>query len=248
MRIEKILFLGIALGFLTACVTVDNKQTDDAAASNINVELGIGYLQQNNFELASEKLKKALRYNPNNVKANYTYAVLQDRLGQVELAEHHYRVATELDPKNSEAANNYGAFLCRNNREAESEKYFLNAIENPLYKTPEYAYTNAAICLMKIDRNEAAKDYLGKALASKSDFGPALISMARLSFSRGDFEQTKLYVDRYHLVARASASSLWLAIRAALELDADSDVSELAQRLENDYPDSPEYWDWMKIQ
>jgi len=248
LRIEKTLLLGMMLGLLTACVTVDNKKTDDEAASNINVELGIGYLQQNNLELASEKLKKALRYNPKNVKANYTYAVLQDRLGQNELAEYHYRIATELDSRNSEAANNYGAFLCRNNREAESEKYFLNAIKNPLYKTPEYAYTNAAICLMKIDRNEKAKDYLAKALASKSDFGPALISMARLSFSSGDFEQTKLYVDRYHLVARASASSLWLAIRAALELDAESDVTELAQRLEKDYPDSREYQDWLKIQ
>lgn len=248
MRIERTLFVGVMLGLLSACVTVDNKQTDGDAASNINVELGIGYLQQNNFELASEKLKRALEYNPKNVKANYTYAVLQDRLGQIELAEYHYRIATELDSKNSEAANNYGAFLCRNNREAESEKYFLNATENPLYKTPEYAYTNAAICLMKIGQNEKAKDYLGKALEAKSDFAPALINMAKLGFASGNFEQTKLYIDRYHLVARASASSLWLAIRTALELNADVDVSELSQRLQQDFPDSREYQDWLKIQ
>ena len=114
----------------TACVTVDDRQTDGEAASNINTELGLGYLQQNNFELASEKLKRALSYNPKNVKANYIYAVLQDRLGQKELAEYHYKIATEIDPKNSEAANNYGAFLCRNQREAESEKYFLRTIAN----------------------------------------------------------------------------------------------------------------------
>lgn len=248
MRIDRILLLALSLGLLSACITVDNKQTDDEAASNINTELGIGYLQQNNFELASEKLIKALRYNPKNVKANYTYAVLQDRLGQNDLAEHHYRVATELDPKNSEAANNYGAFLCRNQREAESEQYFLDAMKNPLYKTPEFALTNAAICLMKIDQNEKAKDYLGRALAARSDFGPALFNMAKLNFSSGNFEQARIYIDRYHLAARASASSLWLAIRTALELDSESDVSELSQRLETDFPDSPEYQDWLETQ
>ena len=248
MRIDKFLLVAASFGLLSACVTVDNKQTDDEAASNINTELGIGYLQQNNLELASEKLKKALRYNPKNIKANYTYAVLQDRLGQNELAEYHYKAATELDPKNSEAANNYGAFLCRNQREAESEKYFLNAMKNPLYKTPEYALTNAAICLMKIDQDEKARDYLRRALAAKSDFGPALFNMAKLNFTSANFEQAKNYIDRYHLVARASASSLWLAIRTTLELDGDSDVSELAQRLEKDFPDSREYRDWLQIQ
>lgn len=248
MRIDKILLLAVSLGLLSACVTVDNRQTDNEAASNINTELGIGYLQQNNFELASEKLTRALRYNPKNVKANYTYAILQDRLGQYELAEHHYKLATELDPKNSEAANNYGAFLCRNQREAESEQHFLDAMKNPLYKTPEFALTNAAICLMKIDQNEKAQDYLGRALAARSDFGPALFNMSKLNFSEGNFEQAKIYIDRYHLVARGSAASLWLAIRATLELDSEADVSELAQRLEKDFPESPEYQSWLKIQ
>ena len=67
MRIDKFLLVAASFGLLSACVTVDNKQTDDEAASNINTELGIGYLQQNNLELASEKLKKALRYNPKNL-------------------------------------------------------------------------------------------------------------------------------------------------------------------------------------
>lgn len=248
MRIDKRFALVVTLGLLSACVAVDKQQTDDEAASNINVELGIGYLQQNNYELASEKLVKALSYNPDNVKANYTYAVLQDRLGQKELAEKHYKIATELDPDSSEAANNYGAFLCRNNREKESEKYFLRAVRNPLYRTPEFAYTNAAICLMKIDQNQAAEDYLSKALTDKSDFAPALYNMAKLQFDLNEYAQSKVYIDRFHLVSNANAQSLWLAIRATLELDSGGDVSELAQRLEADFPDSQEYQDWLKIQ
>jgi len=238
----------LASGLLQACVVVDPSKGRNEEASDVNTEMGLGYLQQNNFELASEKLLKALRQNPENVKANYVYAVLQDKLEQKELAEYHYQKATKLDPRNSEAANNFGAFLCRNDRQLESEKYFKQALKNPLYKTPEYAYTNAAICMLQVDELQRGKEYLRKAIATKSDFGPALLSMGDVLYKEGDYTNAKIYLDRYHLVARASARSLWLVIRNTLELDDQGDIEELAQRLETEFPDSQEYVEWKQIQ
>lgn len=248
MPIKRLFILLVVTGLLQACVAVNPGKSRDEQASDVNTEMGLGYLQQDNFELATEKLVKALRQNPESVKANYVYAVLQDKLGQKELAEFHYRKATELDPKNSEAANNFGAFLCRNGRELESEKYFLKALDNPLYKTPEYAYTNAAICLLQVNQAEKGKEYLRQAVASKSDFGPALVALGDVLYKEGDFTNAKIYIDRYHLVSRASARSLWLAIRNTLELDNEGEAEELAQRLETDFPDSREYQQWKQIQ
>ena len=248
MRIEKIVALLLLLGLLQACVTAGPTKNQNEKASAVNVQLGIGYLQQNNLELASEKLEKALRQDPNSAAAHNAYAILQDRLQQTDKAEYHYKQAATLDPKDSQANNNYGAFLCRNNRERESEKYFLRALDNPLYNTPEFAYTNAAICLLKINEREDAMAYLRKALAAKIDFAPALLTMSELLFSEGDHVQAKFYIDRYHLSAPASAKSLWLAIQNTLELDSAGDVDELAQRLESEFPDSREYQDWLKIQ
>ena len=248
MRIEKFIAVLILLGSLQACVAVNPGQTNNEKASAVNVQLGIGYLQQNKLELASEKLTKAVRQDPNSASAHNAYAILQDRLLQTELAEYHYQKATSLDPRDSQAANNYGAFLCRNGREIESEKYFLRALDNPLYSTPEYAYTNAAVCLIKVNQIDTAKDYLRKALAAKSDFGTALLAMGDLLFKDGNHEQAKIYLDRYHLVARPTAKSLWLAIRNTLELDSGADVEEYALRLETDFPDSQEYQSWLKIQ
>lgn len=235
-------------GLLQACVAVDPAKGRNEEASDVNTEMGLGYLQQNNYELASEKLLKALRQNPKSVKANYVYAVLQDKLEQKELAEFHYRKATELDPKNSEAANNFGAFLCRNGREVESEKYFKRALDNPLYKTPEYANTNAAICLLKVNQVEPGKEYLREAIAAKSDFGPALLAMSEVLYMERDYANAKIYLDRYHLTSKASARSLWLAIRNTLELDDQGNIEELAQRLEAEFPDSREYFEWQQIQ
>ena len=248
MQTKSLIMLLLLSGLLQACVAVDPSKGRNEEASDVNTEMGLGYLQQNNYELASEKLLKALRQNPESVKANYVYAVLQDKLDQKELAELHYQKATELDPKNSEAANNFGAFLCRNGRQVESEKYFNQALENPLYKTPEYAYTNAAICMLQIDELQRGKEYLRKAIAAKSDFGPALVAMGEVLYKEGDYTNAKIYLDRYHLTSRASARSLWLAIRNTLELDDQGDIEELAQRLESDFPDSQEYVEWKQIQ
>lgn len=230
-------------------VEPDRNQNEQASA--VNVQLGIGYLQQNNLELANDKLDKALRQDPNSASAHNAYAILQDRLLQTEKAEFHYKKATTLDPKNSQAANNYGAFLCRHGRELESEKYFMQALKNPLYSTPEFAYTNAALCLLQLGEpreTEKAKEYLRKAIAAKNDFGPALLAMAQLLFDQGEYVAAKPYLDRFHLVDRPTARSLWLAIRNTLQIDGQGNVTELAQRLGNEFPDSEEFKAWRSIQ
>ena len=233
---------------LQACVAVETGPTQNEKASAVNVQLGIGYLQQNKLELASEKLTKAVRQDPDSAAAHNAYAILQDRLQQYELAEYHYERATELDPDDSQAANNYGTFLCRQGREREAEEYFIQATRNPLYRTPEYAYTNAAICLQKVGETEDALEYLRKALAAKSDFAAALLAMADIKFEAGDYEAARLYVDRFHLVARPSAKSLWLAIQNTLQLDGRADVSELVKELETRFPESREYQAWKQAQ
>ncbi len=247
MPIKKT-FLILLLPLLLSCVTVGDRVPDNIKASAINVQLGMGYFRQNNMELASQKLHKALDQNPDSASAHNAFAILQERLLQNDKAEYHYKRATELDSGNSEAANNYGAFLCRNNRQAESEKYFLKALDNPLYKTPEFAYTNAAICLLHINQRERAKDYLRKALAARSNFSTALISMARLLFEDEDYANTKIYLDRFHRATEPTANSLWLAIRTELQMDSNRDVKELSQQLKTKFPDSKEYQSWLNIQ
>lgn len=245
----RIGLLILLLPLLVACVTVGGEPpTRNEKASAINVQLGYGYMYQNNLEQANQKLLKALRQNPDSASAHNAYAILQDRLLEKDVAEKHYKIATKLDPNDSEAVNNYGTFLCLNGREAESEKYFLQALKNPLYKTPEYAYTNAARCLLRIDKKAKAKEYLGKALAAKSDFGNALIEMAQLEFDIGNNENAKLYVDRFHLVERPTARSLWLAIRVELGLNGSNNVEELGQQLESQFPNSAELKSWVELQ
>lgn len=248
MRIDKSICLLLLVALLQACVTADPGPTNNERASAVNVQLGIGYLQQNNLELADEKLSKALRQDPNSSSAHNAYAILQEQLRQDDKAEYHYKQATKLNPNDSQAANNYGTFLCKKGRELESEKYFLQALKNPLYSTPEFAYTNAAVCLLKKQQVEPAKDYLRKALTAKTDFAPALLAMAGLLYEQKEYESSQIYIDRFHLVAQPSARSLDLSIRIGLAEDSATDISELVQRLGEDFPDSREYQFWKSFE
>jgi type IV pilus assembly protein PilF len=247
LRISNLVRVLATAVLIQGCVAVTDGPSRNEKASAINVQLGIGYLQQNNLTLASEKLSKALRQDPDSASAHNAFGILQERLLQNDKAEYHYERATSLDPENSQANNNYGAFLCKTGREVESEKYFKRAVENPLYDTPEYAYSNAALCLAKVNKVREAKDYLRKAIAAKNDFGPALLALAEIYYAEHDYAKAKPFLDHYHLVAQASAKSLWLAIRNSLELDSSADIYALGKRLEEKFPDTEEYKAWMII-
>ena len=247
----RISYILLTLLLLNACAMVPVGETKMQKASRINVQLGIGYYQQNNLEQANAKLVKALRQDPDSSQAHHAYAVLLNRFLEKKKAEKHFIKAIELDPENSEALTNYGAFLCKDGRYLKAEKMFLQAVENPLYKSPEIAYTNAAVCLRKLEgehgQMKRIKKYLQKALGQKNNFPPALLNMAEISVEEKNYDFAKLYLDRYHRVTRPSARSLWLSIQNELAAGHTQKASEWAQKLQKEFPDSAEYKKWQAL-
>ncbi|MBL7002665.1 MAG: type IV pilus biogenesis/stability protein PilW [Gammaproteobacteria bacterium] len=230
-----------------ASVAVDPGNSKNLKASNINVQLGIGYMQQNNLEVANQKLNRALVQNPESAVAHNAFGLLQERLLEFKKAEKYYKKATELDPKNSQANNNYGTFLCRRGRQKESEFYFLQALKQPLYKTPEFALTNAAVCQIQIKEYDKATKYLHKALAVRSNFGSALVNMAEILSIQNKPTESLQYLRRYHLVKNATSKSLWLEIKNYLALDNREIANKKLEQLEKDFPDSKEFKEWKSI-
>jgi len=235
---------------MSACTYVPVNDLDPARkikASNINVQLGIGYLQQNNLEVANQKLNRALIQNPNSATAHNAYGILQERLLQFDVAEKHYKKGAELDVTNSQANNNYGAFLCKRGRQAESEKYFLIALKQPLYKTPEFAYTNAGVCMEQIQQDVKAEKYFKKALAARSNFSTALINLAKLYFKQEKYKESLLYLKRYNLVKNSTSKSLWLEARNHLELGNINLANKKIEALKQTFPNSTEVKEWELI-
>lgn len=235
---------------LSACVTVNDGLDAGEKASRVNVELGMGYYQQGNLELANEKLVKALAQDPDSSQAHLAYAVLQYRFLDREKAEKHFREAIDLNSKNAQALHTYGAFLCNEDRIEEAEKLFMRAVEIPTYRTPEVSYTSAGVCLLELDSTQTKKasGYFTRALAIRNNYPPALVNLAEVSFNEKNFDLAGLYLQRLHQVSAPSARSLWLNIRNDLELNQRDKIGQMVDQLKTEFPDSKEYQAWRALQ
>jgi len=212
--------------------------TNDVAAANLN--LGIVYLKQGEYQNALEKLEKAREADPNHPATYNVTGLLYQQINQPEKAEKNYKKALSLKSNDSSTLNNYGNFLCQQNRLEEAQETFLRAAENPLYQTPEIAITNNALCLYSNQKKEEAKEFFQQALQMNPKVPQALIKMSEFALDDFNYLSARAYLQRFQQVSRHTARSLWLGIQIERELGDKDAVSSYALLLKNSFPDSDE--------
>lgn len=206
LKFSFFFILLLNLSLLSSCSSGVKK----VEASDYNADLGIRYLQKGMLKLANEKLLKAISQNPNSAKSNHYFALLQEKLGNNKKATTYYARAVRLAPKDSELRNNYGSFLCKNNQHNAAVNQFLIAVKDPLYSTPEFAYTNAGICLRKANKHSQAETYFRLALKKRASFPSALLEMSELYKDRQNYSKAQAFMLRYESVGRSSPKALKL--------------------------------------
>lgn len=240
--INRVLFIGLVL-VLCACQSGGGESRpaiDRAKVATVNTELGFQYMQKGEYQIAMNKLQKALEADPDHVDAHNAMGVLRATLGQFDDAERSFRQALRLDPDNSSALNNYGQFLCQRKRYAEGQQQFLKAVENPLYQLPAVAYSNAGTCAFDAGDLDTAENHFRRALEIDPQLAPALIQMAELSYRLGRYLPARGYLQRYLAAAPHTATSLWLGIRIERELGDKDAVASYGLQLEKNFPDAAE--------
>ncbi len=213
-----------------------------------NTQLGAGYLQQGQFEVAREKLDKALELGPNDPQANSVMALLQWRLRNYDAAERHFRsaLASKAGSINPDVQHNYGAFLCDRGRVEESLPWFERAIANQLYPTPELANLNAGLCVLKKPDRTVAERNFRQALARNPDLAPALLQMAKLNLESGSALPARGFMERYFRNGPETPESLLLAAKIERALGNRNAESSYAMRLKGKHPDAPETQEYLR--
>jgi type IV pilus assembly protein PilF len=231
-------------GLLTFSLTISlsscSLNDGDTKAANYNADLGIRYLQKGRLKLANEKLLKALEQNPRSAKSNHYYALLQQRLKQNKKAGLYFAKAAQYAPKDSEIHNNYGQYLCENNRPNQGLKHFAVAINDPLYSTPEYAYTNAGVCLRKVNNTSKAEEYFRTALKKRPSFPSALLQMAILYKDKRNYPKAQAFMMRYEGVGRSSPEALQACIDINSKVGLANKASSCRTTLLRIFPSSKE--------
>jgi len=217
-----------------------NKKGDPLKAAEYHAQLGVGYLQRNRLNLANEYLKKALKANPRSPEVQHYNALLQERLGRQEQAGQHFAKAMRLDSDNPELLNNYGSYLCKQGEIQKAETVFMRAADDPLYKTPEFALTNAGICLKKQGAYRQAEQYLDKALEARQNFPSALFHIAELSHQQNKNAKAKTYLYRYNERVSDTPETLLLCYRIHIALSEHKAAQRCLSRLLANFPDSRE--------
>ncbi|KAA6209411.1 type IV pilus biogenesis/stability protein PilW [Avibacterium paragallinarum] len=136
--------------FLSACVSSPlNKQDfDKQQAAKARVELGIGYLEQNELGLAKQNLDKALAYAPNYYLVHSALAYFYQLQGENTRAENAYLKALKLDDKQGDVFNNYAVFLCKQGQFEQAYLRFEQALATPNYYQQADTYENIVLCAL----------------------------------------------------------------------------------------------------
>lgn len=229
----------LALALMLAACASKPPQGGESSAQ-INARLGLSYMQQGNYDVALEKLKRALEQDSDLADAHHYIAELYKNLRNTELAEQHYRRALRLTPGDAALQNNYAVFLCDNGRYGEAEERFVRAARTPGYQRPDEAYQNAAMCLLRIPDRDKAKRHLRQALEINPVLASALYQMTVLSFDTGEPLQARAFLQRYEAIARHTPQSLWLGVRIERALDNAAAAADYARQLRNDFPRAEE--------
>lgn len=236
------LLVGAAL-LIGGCSSHPSKSSAKEAA-DVNLGLGVGYLQQGQIDVALEKLKKALDADPGRGEVHSTLAVAYEQLDEVQLADRHFREALELTSKDSAeygaVHNNYGAFLCRRNMLSDAQEHFELALQNRLYRTPEAAYENAALCALRRPDQGVAERYFRLALQANPKMPASLYHMAQIQIANGKYLPARAFLQRFHEVAAATPASVLLGVRTERQLGDRKAAAQLARQLRTQFPESEE--------
>ncbi len=235
-----ILTLALLLG---ACASSERDFKDNVAEANF--KLGIGYMQSGNFQVATEKLIKALQYNDDYPEAHNALAVLYEEIREYGPAEVHYKRAIELKSGYTLAKLNYARFLCLREptRAAEGESEFERIAADPANAgaTAADAYAGLGLCARQRNDPTQAETWLRKALEFDPNNVSALYALAELSQTQKKTLPGRAFLQRYHARTRPTAQSLWLGVLIEQASDGDPQLRrEYGVLLLSQFPNSDE--------
>jgi type IV pilus assembly protein PilF len=216
-------------------------QTDAQKRAQIRLQLAIGYFEQKQFPVALDEIKLALVADPNFVDAYSVRALIYMEMGETRLADENFQTAMRLSPNNPDLNNNYGWYLCQNDKPGQSIAYFDAALKNRSYQSPVKALNNAGTCSLKLRDLAAAEKYLTQAFQLDPGNPATSVNLAKVYYQKGDYVRARFYVGRATKADGVSADTLWLAIRVEHKLADKAVEASLATQLRRRHPNSAEY-------
>lgn len=241
---EFLAVLSVAVFLLSGCVSstttgaIEREPTEDAA--EYNYELGRNYLQNEKYELARDRLERALAIDPRMAKAYMALGMTYEALDNPRLATDSYEKAVRIAPRDFNILNAYAVYLCKQQDYTSARRYFEKAASHPENDDAERTLTNAGLCMAQKPDMVAAEAFFREALEHKATYGEALLQLCLLKFQQQDYMSARAFLQRFMASNRSTAGVLYLAAEIEGKLGNDRGRSEFVNRLLREFPESPE--------
>ena len=238
------LFSGLLLAFLmSGCIstqTVTGNSEPSEEAYGHNYQLGAQYYRNGSYELARDRLERAIELESGNAAAHSLLALTLVELGNNRLATESFDRSVRLDPDDEDVRNAYAVFLCQQGQHDDALEQFDRAINIRENDNKWVEMTNAGVCVSQKPDLVRAEEYFRSALQLRPAYGEALIQMAALKHRNEDDLTARAFLQRYLASNPASPSVLYLAVQIETGYGDERAATDYMNQLLRDFPESAE--------
>lgn len=243
---ERLTAVCLVLFLLSGCVETTTTiggvrpDADENDAAELNYQLGARYYRNGNYELARDRLLTSIELDPRNAVTHYTLALTYEALGNMRLATESYEESVRIAPRDHQVQNAYAVFLCKQRKFDEAQRYFDRAAAIRTNDNAEITLTNAGVCMTQKPDYSSAEGYFREALEHKSNYGEALIQMAVLMHTTGEFLSARAFLQRYLATSAPAADVLYLGVQIEDALGDERAKTDYSEQILRDFPASPQ--------
>jgi type IV pilus assembly protein PilF len=255
-NLHRSMWVAVGLVALTAIGGCANRQTEDKdeppqslTATNredplryrakVHSELGSNYFQRAQYSVAIEELNEAVRLDPKYGVAHGLLGLVHAELNEHSKAEAAFRRAIEVAPNEGDVRNNYGSYLCRQNRAKEGLEQFEAALRLPLYATPQLALENAGSCAIGAGQIRVAETYYQRLAQIQPLSSRGFQGLALVALKTAKMDDVRRFVAMGMRAQPLTAELLFYGACAEGKLGDRNAETSLTQMLRSRFPDSP---------
>lgn len=209
--------------------------------AGVRLELASLYFGRGQVDTALRELEEALKIKPDYGDAYNLRGLIYASLGDTGHAEESFQRALRINPRDAGAMQNYGWFLCQNQRYASAEEQFRNALIQPNYRGGAMTLRAMGHCQARDGKLEEAEKSLTQSYQIDPGNAATAVNLADVQYRRGEYELARFYIDRVNKVPeQVNAQSLWLSARIERRLGNTVGMRAMGNKLVDRFAQSPQ--------
>ena len=218
--------------------------SDESEASKrarVRIELAAAYYGRGQMTTALDEIKLAIAADPTNATAFNLRGLIYGNLGDEKLAEESFRRALQLDPRDADAMQNYGWYMCQQKRYTEADTLFRQALAVPQYRDSPRTLLTQGICQARAGDWSQAEGTLLRSYELDPANPATAVNLAEVLYHQGEYERARFQIRRINGNPDiVNAQTLWLAARIENRLGNGQGVQDFGTQLRSRFPQSPE--------